>query len=220
MKTDYFTPANIKARSQQLLDALPAKRSLRTSGFDPTQAALIILDMQKYFLDPRSHAFVPSAAAVLPGVLELAAAFQTKNQPVVLTRHLNTPANSGEMANWWADLIREDDPTSELIPELEQLKTIRIKKSQYDAFHKTELEEKLKNLGITQVVIAGVLTHLCCETTARGAFMRGFKVFFLVDGTATYYEDFHRATLLNLSHGFAMPVLTNVIQNAMESSSA
>jgi len=63
------------------------------------------------------------------------------------------------------------------------------------------------------VVICGVMTHLCCETTARSAFMRGFEVFFTVDGTATYTEAFHRASLLNLSHGFAVPVL---VENILE----
>jgi bifunctional isochorismate lyase/aryl carrier protein len=52
------------------------------------------------------------------------------------------------------------------------------------------------------------MTHLCCETTARAAFVRGFDVFFLVDGTATYNQDYHQATLLNLAHGVA--VLTDV----------
>ena len=56
---------------------------------------------------------------------------------------------------------------------------------------------------MSQVVITGVMTHLCCETTARSAFMRGFLPFFLVDGTATYNRHFHIATLTNLAHGFA-----------------
>lgn len=219
MKTHYFSPGTIATKSKEFLDALPAKRRLNSSGFNPDRAALIILDMQKYFLDASSHAFVPSAPAILPGIRRLVEAFRKRNQPVVLTRHLNTAKNSGEMADWWADLIRENDPASEIIPELEKFGTLRIKKSQYDAFHKTALEEQLKSLGISQVLISGVLTHLCCETTARGAFMRGFKVFFVVDGTATYYEDFHRATLLNLSHGFAVPVLGEDIQHAMESGS-
>jgi isochorismate hydrolase len=55
------------------------------------------------------------------------------------------------------------------------------------------------------------MTHLCCETTARSAFMRGLQVFIAVDGTATYSEAFHRASLLNLSHGFALPVLVDEI---------
>ena len=69
----------------------------------------------------------------------------------------------------------------------------------------------LQRKKVKQVVITGVLTHLCCETTARSAFMRGFEVFFTIDATATYNKDFHISTLLNLSHGFALPVLTQEV---------
>jgi bifunctional isochorismate lyase / aryl carrier protein len=55
------------------------------------------------------------------------------------------------------------------------------------------------------------MTHLCCETTARSAFTHGFEVFFTIDGTATYNERFHIATLLNLSHGFALAVLVEEV---------
>lgn len=55
------------------------------------------------------------------------------------------------------------------------------------------------------------MTHLCCETTARSAFIRGFDVFFTIDGTATYNEDFHFGTLYNLAHGFAVPLLIDEI---------
>jgi len=61
------------------------------------------------------------------------------------------------------------------------------------------------------LAVTGVMTHLCCETTARSAFMRGFDVFFAIDGTATYTEALHRAALLNLAHGFTLPVLTEEI---------
>ena len=52
-------------------------------------------------------------------------------------------------------------------------------------------------------MVTGVVTHLCCETTARSAFVRGFQVTFPVDATVTYGEEHHLATLLNLAHGFA-----------------
>ncbi len=52
--------------------------------------------------------------------------------------------------------------------------------------------------SITNVVISGVLTNLCCETTARSAFVKDFNVFFLSDGNATASEEMHKATLLNL----------------------
>ena len=92
---------------------------------------------------------------------------------------------------------------------------IVLKKSQYDAFYDTSLEDVLKKNRVSQVVICGVMTHLCCETTARSAFMRGFEVFFTVDGTATYNKNFHLATLLNLSHGFATPTLVNELLTSL-----
>ncbi|MCP4152595.1 MAG: isochorismatase family protein, partial [bacterium] len=69
---------------------------------------------------------------------------------------------------------------------------------------------------ITRVIITGVMTHLCCETTARSAFVRNFEVYFTIDATATYNREFHKSTLLNLSHGFASPVLTSDILNLMK----
>jgi len=96
---------------------------------------------------------------------------------------------------------------SHLPEELELYGGIRIEKHQYDAFYDTNLEEILNKKNISQLVICGVMTNICCETTARSAFVRGFEVFFTIDGTATYSEEHHMATLTNLSYGFAIPVL-------------
>jgi isochorismate hydrolase len=93
----------------------------------------------------------------------------------------------------------------------------KVPKHQYDAFHKTDLHELLISHGIKQLAIAGVMTHLCCETTARSAFVQGYEVFFLVDGTATYNRAFHQASLQNIAHGFGLPVLVNEIINKLES---
>ncbi len=171
--------------------------------FTPGRTALIVLDMQRYFLDPDSHAHIPSAADIVPGIRSLAALFSERDLPVIFTRHLNTPENGGALALWWDDLIREEDSLSEITTDLDTSMGVVLKKSQYDAFYDTDLESNLKERGIERVVITGVMTHLCCETTARSAFVRGFEVTFPVDGTATYDENFHLATLLNLSHGFA-----------------
>lgn len=181
------------------------------AAFVPERSALLILDMQKYFLSASSHAFVPSAQAIIPLIVELTEAYAKKDLPVIFTRHLNSPQNAGLMAKWWQDLIREENPLSEIIDELALSSGMVLKKSQYDAFFETPLTDILRGKGVTQVVICGVMTHLCCETTARSAFVRGFEVFFTVDGTASYNERFHLATLLNLSHGFAVPVLVEEI---------
>jgi isochorismate hydrolase len=116
------------------------------------------------------------------------------------------------LAVWWGDLINKRDPMCGISPKLYHKNATVVKKTQYDAFYQTPLENLLREKGVTQVVITGVMTNLCCETTARSAFVRGFSVFFTVDGTATYNEEFHKATLLNLSYGFALPVLCNDLE--------
>lgn len=203
-----------------MLADVPSFRQDRTAFLDSVHAALLVLDLQKYFFEPASHAFIPSAPAILPGVQRLIEAFARLELPIVFSRHTNTPEDAGMMAAWWRDLIRLDDPMSELLEELDTSTGEVLRKCQYDAFFQTGLEERLKRRGVTQVVICGVMTHLCCETTARSAFMRGFAVFFTVDGTATYNREFHTATLLNLSHGFAVPLLVEQVLSALAAETA
>lgn len=172
-------------------------------AFTPGATALLVVDMQGWFLEPSSHAYLPSAASIVPGLVALSRAFRDIGLPVVFTRHLNTEEDAGALGLWWSDLIRVDDPLSEIAPELDTSVGVILTKNQYDAFHGTGLEDMLRERGVKRVVVTGVATHLCCETTARSAFVRGFEVTFPVDGTATYDEHHHLATLLNLSHGFA-----------------
>ncbi|MCP4700216.1 MAG: isochorismatase family protein, partial [Gammaproteobacteria bacterium] len=176
--------------------------------FQPGKAALLVLDMQEYFLRQDSHAFVPSVPAIVPGINKLITAFTRAGRPVIFTRHINAPEDAGMMAKWWRDLIDPQAACSHLGKAVYVTNSTTIKKPQYDAFLQTPLEKMLHQHKVEQVIITGVMTHLCCESTARSAFMRGFEVFFTVDGTATYNEELHHASLLTLSHGFALPVLS------------
>ncbi|MFA4915613.1 MAG: isochorismatase family protein [Syntrophales bacterium] len=207
MKEQYFSRGSINEKARTMLSSI--KR--RETAFVPELSALLIVDMQKYFLSPSSHAFIPSAQAIIPAIVELTEAYAAQHLPVIFTRHLNTPQNAGMMKKWWKDLIREEDPLSEIIDGLNLASGIVLKKGQCDAFFETPLTEILQEKEVSQVVICGVMTHLCCETTARSAFVRGFEVFFTIDGNASYNEKFHLATLLNLSHGFATPMLVEEI---------
>ena len=208
----YFAPESIRQKSRAMLDSLTALRSRHADiFFRPERAALLVLDMQDYFLRPGLHAFVPSALAILPNVQMLVDAFYATNRLVIFTRQINTDADAGMMSRWWRDVIRIDSPDSAVYGSFDTTKGIIIEKNQYDAFHNTELESVLRGRGVEQVVVTGLMTHLCCETTARSAFVRGFEVFFCVDGTATYTEEAHCASLLNLSHGFAVPVMCEEI---------
>jgi len=97
--------------------------------------------------------------------------------------------------------VNKDAPISQYYPKEEGTFIIHDK-SRYDAFQGTRLEELLRHLNIQTVIVGGVMTNLCCETTARRAFVLDFDILFLKDGTATSDKKLHDATLLNISFGF------------------
>jgi len=207
MKEQYFTKENLRLKSKQMLEKVEKFRGYHNIEFLPERSALLIIDMQEYFLKPSSHAYIPGAEIILPGVKKLISIYSAKRLPVIFTLHSNTKENAGMMGKWWPKLLDEGDAATALAEGLKSSDGIIVKKNQYDAFYKTDLEQILHKKNISQVVICGVMTNVCCETTARSAFVRGFEVFFTIDGTAAYSEERHMATLVNLSYGFAIPVL-------------
>jgi isochorismate hydrolase len=150
---------------------------------------------------------------IVPNLKRLIDFYRKAKLPVIFTKHsLKYNEEPGIMGRWWNDVIREADKLSKIVPALEPLDSeVVIRKTRYSAFHGTELEEVLYKNNVKSVVITGVMTHLCCETTARDAFMRDYEVFFAVDGTATQNEELHISSLRTLSHGFCVPVTTDEI---------
>lgn len=204
MKELYFTTDTLAQESAKMLEEIHFHRKLKQYDLNISNIALLVLDMQDYFLDPASHAFVPSAPAIINGINELICVFKKKNLPVIFTKHINTPENAGQMKTHWKDLITDNDPLNCLTRALAVESSTVILKSQYDAFYNTELESILRSAFCDTVVICGVMTHLCCDSTARSAFIKGIKVVMPVDGTASYNRKFHLYSLYNLSHGFAI----------------
>lgn len=207
MKEHYFKENSTCKVAEKMLAGLKKKVKVHEVKYIPEESALLVLDMQKYFIDETSHAFVPGAKAVVKNINKLVAYYSRKKCTVVFTRHINNESDAGLMGKWWKELITVDNPLVEITEKLDTTKGIIINKSQYDAFYKTELKKLLTERNIKQIVITGVMTHLCCETTARSGFVNGFDVFFAIDGTAAYNKNYHNASLLNLAHGFAVPVL-------------
>jgi isochorismate hydrolase len=181
-------------------------------SINKNRCALLVIDMQKYFCDPMTDACVPDVGKLLENVNYLIAMFRTKKRPVFFTRHIDDTEKDSLMFKWWNQNILADDPRSVLSDRIVPGEDPVIEKHQYDAFLYTDLEEQLRNRKIKQVVICGVLTNLCCESTARSAFMRGFEVFFVDDATRTYTGDMHKASLLNLSYGFATIINTKDVK--------
>jgi isochorismate hydrolase len=176
--------------------------------------ALLVIDMQKYFVSPEGRAHFPDARSIIGNVNTLIGTFRNAGKPLFFTRHGQKRGQSaGLMQSWWKGrLIYEDEEQADLAPEinLEQSDKV-IKKQHYDAFRETPLAEILTDGGIKELVICGVMTDLCVETTARQAFMNGFQPVVIRDATASKTAELHMAALKTLAHGFAYVVETERI---------
>ncbi len=171
-------------------------RSRRRWPGKPRKAALLVLDMQRFFLE-EGHAFVPAGRSIIGPITEL---LETFKGPILFTKHVHDDDPANLMNVWWRDSIKGRD--AEIVDPIRSFADTILEKIRYSAFEGTDLAERLMREGVDSVLIAGVLTDLCCETTARDAFMKGFRVYFLADCTATATEARHTASLRVISEGF------------------
>ena len=182
----------------------------------PPRAALIIIDMQRDFLEPGGFGAalgndveqLRPAIAPTRAVLEAA---RRRGMLVVHTREGHRPDLTdlapakrarGKLACGIGDpgpmgrILVRGEAGHDIIPELAPLAGEPvIDKPGKGAFYATDLETILHKRGITQLVLAGVTTEVCVHTTMREANDRGFECLLLEDGTASYFPDFHKAAL-------------------------
>ena len=187
----------MKLDLEMILQELSAYRERKTV-IDLKHAALLVIDMQNYF----RRIIQP----VLGNILRVIQSCRQGNVPIIFTQHGHTdPAkDGGVLGEWWGELIINGTEGWKFLPEVMiESKDIILPKKRYSAFFETDLDTTLRSRRIQDLIISGVMTNLCCETTARDAFMRDYRVFFLIDGTATRRSELHLATLKNLGFGFA-----------------
>jgi nicotinamidase-related amidase len=181
------------------IDQYNVRQALPTPG----RCALLVIDMQQYFLS--------MATPILGNVLSVVEACRFKNIRIIFTRHghRDISGGGGMLAEWWGDLIEYGSKDWELINSLKPSDTNGIiDKNRYSVFHGTGLDESLKSRKIEELIITGVMTNCCCETTARDAFVKDYRVFFVSDATATVNDELHIASLKNLAFGFAHIIST------------
>ena len=191
-------------------------------AFAPEESALLVVDMQEFFLDPRSPSFTCGGLAILPALQRLIQTFRQSHRPVIYTRHVHHPdhIDSGIMGWWWEGMCVEGTPESEVHRDLAPLPAEKVVlKHRYSAFYNSDLETVLRCLGIRDLVITGIMTNMCCESTARDAYYRDYRVFFLADGTGSINEEMHLASLLNLAFGFAYVTTAEQIDTELQRAS-
>ena len=168
--------------------------------------ALLLIDVQREYFTRESPLWIPDGPGVLERLQGLLGEARDRGVGVVHIRHEEDAS---------AEVFAAGTPAVETMDELAPLSGEPIVvKHLPGAFDGTNLDAVLAELGTRTVVVAGFMTHMCCDTTAREAQARGFDVVFLTDGTATRdlaapsgrtipHEVVHETTLAAQADGFS-----------------
>jgi len=215
----YVTTDNLNDKTKQWLSKV-APFNQHNIQLNCEKSALLVVDMQKFFLNPESPSFTCGGPAILPNIKMLINLFRDAGRPVIYTKHVHHPEgiDAGIMKWWWEGMCIEGSPESEIHGDIEPESGEKvILKHRYSAFYNTDLETILRCMNVEDLVITGIMTNMCCESTARDAYYRDYRVFFPADSTGSINEEMHLASLLNLAFGFALITASGDIINRFQS---
>jgi ureidoacrylate peracid hydrolase len=187
---------------------------------EPGRTALLVVDMQRGFVDPGEAMEVAPAREMIPTLRGLVDAFRAKRAPVVFTEfvyservpllvgrlhpeHLPAPPAAARGFGVPSSSCLEGDPSVETVAALApRPDELRIRKHWYDAFAGTPLDGALRARGVTSLVVTGTMTDICVLATVVGAFNREYRVTVVEDCVATLWPEIQGATLDIIGRAF------------------
>ena len=191
--------------------------------------ALLVIDMQRGFVDAGATMEVPSARASIPRIRQLADAFRGKARPVIFTEfvyseaapllvgalhpeHRRAMPGAARGFGVPSSCCHEDDPSvatvAALAPRPDELV---IRKRWYDAFAGTPLDGALRARGVDTLVVTGTMTDICVLATVVGAFNREYRVTVVEDAVTTLWPEIQRATLDIVARAYGRVVTTKEV---------
>jgi ureidoacrylate peracid hydrolase len=180
---------------------------------EPGRTALVVVDMQRGFLDPGEAMEVPPARESVPAIQGLLSLFRDKRLPVVFTEFVysesvpvligslhpeHRPAAPGAPRGFGlpSSSCLEGTPSAETVPALAPRPgEIVVRKRGYDAFAGTQLDTALRARNVTSLVVTGTMTDICVLATVTAALHREYRVTVVEDGVATLWPEIQRAAL-------------------------
>ena len=199
--------------AQQIVDTVVARRGKVhcLERIDPERSALVVVDMQNYFVHSGFQGEIPPARAIIPAINRAVQAVRSHGGTVVwiqtesdgadqdwsfLHGHMLTPDRGRRRL---AELARGSKGYALSEGLNVQQSDLFIAKRRYSAFIQgsSGLEAALRARGIDTVLIAGTTTNVCCESTARDAMMLNFKTVMLADALAAFTQAAHAGSLAN-----------------------
>ena len=183
---------------------------------DPKYAALVVVDVQNDFVSPQGSAAkrgedVGAAMAMVPNLIRLIDEGRRVGLTIVYIR--TTHSEWTDTPSWiyrssqrsGLNTCREGTWGAELYEGIVPLPSERVViKHHYSAFINTDLNTVLKARGIQSVLVCGVATNVCVETTARDAYMFDYYVTMIDDCSAAYEPKLHMGTLDNMRRHFGL----------------
>lgn len=175
----------------------------------PHRTALLLVDMQVDFAAPdgamaKAGHDVTAAQAALEQAAVLAEAARAAGVPCLFVRLITRDSDETDLLREWktrrgteddAPLCKEGTRGADFVGPRPQAGEPVFSKSRYDAFAGTGLDAHLRGLKRDTLVIAGLTTECCVDSTARDAFERDYHVFIAKDAVAAYTPDLHQAAL-------------------------
>jgi ureidoacrylate peracid hydrolase len=195
--------------------------------FQKDKVALLVIDMENDFVNKGAPMEVPMARKFLPNMQQILSACRSVDIPAIFTTHvLYDECEISPLEVAYNPMLRTKGMRAgtsgiDIVNELKPLpgETV-LEKHRYDAFYNTRLETILRNIRgsgtVDTVIITGTVTSVCCESTARSAFMRDFKVAFVSDANGGIDEASHKATLSIISKNFGRIVSTKDLVRMIE----
>ena len=187
----------------------------------PASTALLVVDMQRGFVDAGQAMEVPPAREAVPRIRELIELFRDRGLPVVFTEFVyserapllvgalhpehrravpGAPRGFGRPSS----SCHEDDPSVATVPALApRPDELVIRKRWYDAFAGTPLDGALRARGVDTLVVTGTMTDICVLATVVGAFNREYRVTVVEDAVATLWPHIQEATLDIIGRAYA-----------------
>lgn len=166
-------------------------------AFEPERAALLIHDMQEYFLNFWGEN-CPMMEQVVANIAQLRDYCKKHNIPVYYTAQPKEQSDEDRalLNDMWGPGLTRSPEQQRIVSELtpDEADTVLVK-WRYSAFHRSPLEQMLKETGRNQLMITGVYAHIGCMTTATDAFMRDIKPFFIADALADFSREEHLMSL-------------------------
>lgn len=175
--------------------------------------------------------FESMTTAALPNIKMLIGHFQSASSPIIFTQHGHSEDElSGKVVNqlvrkWGANGSiaigsRDFEIQDELQRSIKNVKgdwpKVLTGKNTYDSFINTDLQQILDNAKVQRVVVCGVMTDCCCDTTARSAFNRGFETWLVSDACGSANKTQHQAGLRGFGFAFGEVLTTREAISKLE----